>query len=116
MTQTLLFTRGTFKAHIFGTFVRSFARTMNTKTPKLANRLREETRIVKMVLSNMSISISSPFSSDLITTTNFRFIKAPRLEVSAETKAEEGKRRKVQVGQEIVLYYIRSFTQNRQQQ
>lgn len=60
-------------------------------------RLREETRIVKMVLSNMSISISSPFSSDLISTTNFRYIKAPRLEVSAETKAEDGKRRKVQV-------------------
>ncbi|CAM9491221.1 unnamed protein product [Hapterophycus canaliculatus] len=58
--------------------------------------LREETRIVKMVLSNMSISISSPFSSDLISTTNFRYIKAPRLEVSAEAKAEDGKRRKVQ--------------------
>lgn len=60
-------------------------------------RLREETRIVKMVLSNMSISISSPFSSDLISTTNFRYIKAPRLEVSAETKAEDGKKRKMQV-------------------
>ncbi|CAM9326787.1 unnamed protein product [Ectocarpus sp. 6 AP-2014] len=58
--------------------------------------LREETRIIKMVLSNMSISISSPFSSDLISTTNFRYIKAPRLEVSAETKAEERKKRKVQ--------------------
>lgn len=65
--------------------------------PKLEQRLREETRIVKMVLSNMSISISSPFSSDLISTTNFRYIKAPRLEVSAETKAEDGKRRKMQV-------------------
>lgn len=52
---------------------------------------------MKMVLSNMSISISSPFSSDLISTTNFRYIKAPRLEVSAETKAEDGKRRKMQV-------------------
>lgn len=58
--------------------------------------LREETRIVKMVLSNMSIGISSPFSSDLISTTKFRFIKAPRLEMSAASKAEDSKRRKTQ--------------------
>lgn len=53
---------------------------------------------MKMVLSNMSIAISSPFSSDLISTTSFRYIKAPRLEVSAEEKAADGKRRKMQVG------------------
>lgn len=70
------------------------------------NRLREETRIVKMVLSNMSISISSAFSSDLISTTNFRYIKAPRLEVSAETKAEDGKKRKIQV-RYLTKYHMR---------
>ncbi|CAM9610952.1 unnamed protein product [Ascophyllum nodosum] len=58
--------------------------------------LREETRIVKMVLSNMSIGISSPFSSDLISTTKFRFIRAPRVELSAEAKKEEAKRQKTQ--------------------
>ncbi|CAM9607349.1 unnamed protein product [Choristocarpus tenellus] len=58
--------------------------------------LREETRIVKMVLSNVSISISSPFSTDLISTTPFRFIKAPRQEESAESKAEAAKKRKLQ--------------------
>ena len=50
-----------------------------------------------MILSNMSIGISSPFSSDLISTTKFRFIKAPRLEMSAASKAEDSKRRKTQV-------------------
>lgn len=33
---------------------------------------QDETKIVKMVLSNISIGISSAFSSDLITTTPFR--------------------------------------------
>lgn len=64
---------------------------------RILNRLREETRIIKMVLSNISIGISSPFSSDLISTTRFRYIKAPRVEMSAEGKAEDAKRRKVQV-------------------
>lgn len=67
-------------------------------------RLREETRIVKMVLSNISIAISSPFSSDLISTTKFRFIKAPRVELSAEAKREEAKRRKAQVRDESTWY------------
>ncbi|CAM9971211.1 unnamed protein product, partial [Sphacelaria rigidula] len=56
--------------------------------------LREETRIIKMVLSNISIGISSPFGSDLISTTTFRYIKAPRVEMSTESKAEDAKRRK----------------------
>ena len=37
--------------------------------------LQEETKIVRMVLSNVSIGISSGFSSDLISTTPFRLIK-----------------------------------------
>mmetsp|Transcript_35858 Transcript_35858/g.83100 ORF Transcript_35858/g.83100 Transcript_35858/m.83100 type:complete len:175 (-) Transcript_35858:28-552(-) len=40
--------------------------------------LMDETRIVTMVLSNVSISISSPFSSDLISTLAFRYVKAPK--------------------------------------
>ncbi|CAM9762461.1 unnamed protein product [Discosporangium mesarthrocarpum] len=57
--------------------------------------LRDETRIVKMVLSNVSISVSSPFSSDLISTTSFRYIKAPREEETEESKAEAEKKRKL---------------------
>ena len=53
----------------------------------------DETRIVKMVLSDLSISISSPFSSDLSTTTTFRYIKAPKDEQPA-ADAREQKRAK----------------------
>ncbi|KAL7551557.1 hypothetical protein ACHAWF_014742 [Thalassiosira exigua] len=38
----------------------------------------EEMRVIKMVLSNVSISISSAFSSDLRTPTAFRYINKPR--------------------------------------
>ena len=41
------------------------------------NTFEEETRIVQMVLSNVSISISSRFTSDLISSTAFSYIKAP---------------------------------------
>lgn len=44
---------------------------------------REETKIVRMVLSNISMGISSAFSTDLITTTSFKFIKAPKDETAA---------------------------------
>jgi hypothetical protein len=50
--------------------------------------LQEETKIVRMVLSNMSIGISSAFSSDLVTTTSFRYIKAPKPK-AAQTPEEE---------------------------
>ncbi|KAJ1462396.1 hypothetical protein M885DRAFT_505202 [Pelagophyceae sp. CCMP2097] len=50
------------------------------------NTLIDETRIVKMVLSDISISISSPFSTDLISTTAFRFISAPRIIETAAMK------------------------------
>ncbi len=36
----------------------------------------EETKIIRMVLSNVSCGISSPFSTDLISTTSFKFIRA----------------------------------------
>jgi len=45
----------------------------------------EETRIVKMVLSDLSVAISSPFSTDLITTTPYSFVSAPR--AAADTAA-----------------------------
>ena len=34
--------------------------------------LVDETKIVRMVLSNISVSISSAFSSDLVSTASFR--------------------------------------------
>ena len=44
----------------------------------------DETRIVKMVLSDVSIGISSAFSTDLISTCTFRFVKAPPSVKSAD--------------------------------
>ena len=55
--------------------------------------LTEEARIVRMVLSDISISISSAFSSDLITATRFEYITAPKKEVD-ESAAVARKRTK----------------------
>lgn len=55
--------------------------------------LRDETKIVRMVLSNLSIGISSAFSCDLVSTTPFKYIKAPKEELSAAALEEiEGKK------------------------
>ena len=56
--------------------------------------LRDETKIVRMVLSNLSIGISSAFSSDLVSTAPFRYIKAPKEEMSA-AEVEEMNRKKI---------------------
>lgn len=57
--------------------------------------LQEETRIVKMVLSDVSISISSPFSSDLVSTTVFYYIKAPQVAINPhDTEAEKASKKK----------------------
>jgi len=53
--------------------------------------LVEETKAVRMVLSNTSISVSSAFSSDLISTTAFRFAKAPK---AAQADVDEEAARK----------------------
>jgi hypothetical protein len=55
--------------------------------------LQEETRIVTMVLSSISISVSSPFSTDLISATAFSFISAPKeqLDVAREADAKRQK-------------------------
>lgn len=54
--------------------------------------MRDETRIVKMVLSNVAIGISSAFSSDLISTTSFRYVNAPEDIVAIES-AERAKKK-----------------------
>ena len=56
--------------------------------------LCDETRIVKFVLSDLSLSISSPFSTDLCSTCKFRYIKAPKEEENFEAVAD-AKRSKV---------------------
>mmetsp|Transcript_15076 Transcript_15076/g.19557 ORF Transcript_15076/g.19557 Transcript_15076/m.19557 type:complete len:134 (-) Transcript_15076:210-611(-) len=53
----------------------------------------DETKIVSFVLSNISMGISSAFSSDLITTTPFRYVKAPEVKVDIES-LEKDKRKK----------------------
>ena len=55
--------------------------------------LRTETRVVKMVLSQISIAISSPFSTDLITPTRFHYIKAPPKKID-KSEIQDKKRRK----------------------
>ena len=51
--------------------------------------LVDETKIIRMVLSNVSMSISSAFSTDLISTTSFRFIKAPKDKIQEEKNRKE---------------------------
>jgi hypothetical protein len=54
----------------------------------------DETKIVRMVLSNISISVSSSFSTDLISTAPFRFIKAPKDPSSSSSAEGEGMNKK----------------------
>ena len=49
----------------------------------------QETKIVRMVLSNVSLGISSAFSSDLISTTSFKYIKAPKDEEEEAKRAKQ---------------------------
>ena len=60
----------------------------------------DETKIVRMVLSNISISVSSAFSTDLISTAPFRFIKAPKDPGSSSDSvgAEGGEKKKLMTG------------------
>mmetsp|Transcript_20822 Transcript_20822/g.26966 ORF Transcript_20822/g.26966 Transcript_20822/m.26966 type:complete len:212 (-) Transcript_20822:1827-2462(-) len=58
--------------------------------------LVDETRLVTMVLSDVSIAISSPFSSDLVSTTAFRYVSAPKEEESQEIKAQQQKRLRIE--------------------
>lgn len=59
---------------------------------------KDETKIVRMVLSNMSISVSSAFSSDLISTASFRYIKAPKDPSSSVEEGEGPNKPKVMTG------------------
>eukprot|EP01035_Chromulina_nebulosa_P018466 gene18466-24176_t len=56
--------------------------------------LQEETKIVTMVLSNTSIGVSTAFSTDLISTTSFKYIKAPKDKKAEEIKSKEDEENK----------------------
>ncbi|EGZ06261.1 hypothetical protein PHYSODRAFT_532395 [Phytophthora sojae] len=56
--------------------------------------LLEETRIVRMVLSDVSASVSSAFSSDLVSSTPFYFIKAPPEDEKHQDEEKEKKKKK----------------------
>ena len=56
--------------------------------------LVDETRIVNMVLSDVSLSISSAFSSDLISTTEFRYVKVPKKKEEEDALKAVKKRKK----------------------
>lgn len=57
--------------------------------------LCEETKVVRMVLSNISISVSSPYSSDLISTTAWTFVKAPTTSQAEVDQADQRKRERL---------------------
>mmetsp|Transcript_7116 Transcript_7116/g.9968 ORF Transcript_7116/g.9968 Transcript_7116/m.9968 type:complete len:213 (+) Transcript_7116:137-775(+) len=56
--------------------------------------LTTETKLVRMVLSDKSIGISSAFSSDLISTTNFQYISAPKDKNLEDPEVERENRKK----------------------
>mmetsp|Transcript_32210 Transcript_32210/g.102660 ORF Transcript_32210/g.102660 Transcript_32210/m.102660 type:complete len:208 (-) Transcript_32210:721-1344(-) len=50
--------------------------------------LVDETKLVTMVLSDVSIAVSSAFSTDLVSTCAFRFVQAPREQETDERKQQ----------------------------
>ena len=71
----------------------------------MVDRLQEETKIVRMVLSNVSIGISSAFSTDLISTTPFKYIKAPKDEENEEEKEQQKQQKKFKMEEEAFGTY-----------
>ncbi|KAE9274371.1 hypothetical protein PF008_g29612 [Phytophthora fragariae] len=65
--------------------------------------LLEETRIVGMVLSDVSASVSSAFSSDLVSSTPFYFIKAPPEEEKHQEEEKEKKKKKKKMDEQTAF-------------
>jgi hypothetical protein len=57
---------------------------------------KDEVRIVKMVLSDSSAGINAPFSSDLVSGTQFYVLKLPKATDDPETLREQERQRKLQ--------------------
>lgn len=65
--------------------------------------LVEETRIVRMVLSDVSASVSSAFSSDLVSSTPFYFIQAPPEDEKQQEEEQENKKKKRKVDEQTAF-------------
>ncbi|KAE9002053.1 hypothetical protein PR003_g11540 [Phytophthora rubi] len=65
--------------------------------------LLEETLIVGMVLSDVSASVSSAFSSDLVSSTPFYFIKAPPEEEKHQEEEKEKKKKKKKMDEQTAF-------------
>ncbi|CAI5734978.1 unnamed protein product [Peronospora destructor] len=65
--------------------------------------LVEETRIIRMVLSDVSASISSAFSSDLVSSTPFYFIRAPKDDKKQEEEEAKEKKTKRKMDEQIAF-------------
>ena len=68
--------------------------------------MQDETRIVTMVLSNVSISISSAFTSDLVSSARFHYVKKPKshTEVAKEQDEAAAKRRRKKEEEEQLAF------------
>jgi hypothetical protein len=64
----------------------------------------EETRIVRMVLSDVSCSVSSAFSSDLVSSTPFEYIKAPPAEEEDGGEDAETQKKKKRKADEALAF------------
>ncbi|RMX70043.1 hypothetical protein DD238_000890 [Peronospora effusa] len=65
--------------------------------------LVEETRIIRMVLSDVSASISSAFSSDLVSSTPFYYIKAPKDDQKQQEEEQNEKKKKRKMDEQIAF-------------
>uniref|UniRef100_A0AAV1U8S8 Uncharacterized protein n=1 Tax=Peronospora matthiolae TaxID=2874970 RepID=A0AAV1U8S8_9STRA len=65
--------------------------------------LVDETRIVRMVLSDVSASVSSAFSSDLVSSTPFYYIRAPPADEKHEGEELEARTKKRQKDEETAF-------------
>ncbi|KAE9137931.1 hypothetical protein PF001_g11046 [Phytophthora fragariae] len=91
--------------------------------------LLEETLIVGMVLSDVSASVSSAFSSDLVSSTPFYFIKAPPEEEKHQEEEKEKKKKKKKMDEQtafstyaggtekgrLITFLLRELKSNRKQ-
>ncbi|KAK8805230.1 hypothetical protein WA588_000170 [Blastocystis sp. NMH] len=74
--------------------------------------LENEARVVKMIVSDTSLSLSSPFSKDFASLIPFEYVKKQEEEISPEEKqAQEKKERDAQENQAFGIYQGAGGTQ-----
>ena len=76
---------------------------VNVPSEESHENSREEMRVVKMVLSDISCSISSAFSSDLKVPLTFQFINAPRNEREERRKRDEAMQNEKAEGEKVAF-------------